>query len=339
MTKDPPFSKVDLISCRNMLIYMGPALQRRTLSIFQRALNAGGSLFLGNLETINSYSEAFSADDRKHRIFSARPLKAEFHEFDTLPDRVQKPGVPPPMVTPGSEDADFQKQAEALLLEHYAPPALIVDPDLQIVHFQGDTSPYLAPGTGQPSFHLLRIVRPELVVDLQMAIYQARRTGVAVHKDAAGFEHQGKPATVGLEVRPIDQRKGQKQKFLVVFQNLTLAKLDEGGPSGAGGHKKRTVETTERLKRELVSTRKHLRVLIAEHQSALAKMSVANEEVVSSNEELQTTNEELETAKEELQSSNEELDTLNNELQRHKTELDILVQELSNCWWVSTYRF
>ncbi len=330
VTKDPPFSKVDLISCRNMLIYMGPALQRRTLSIFQRALNAGGSLFLGNSETINSYSEAFSADDRKHRIFSPRPLKAEFHEFDTLPDRVQKPGVPPPMVTPGSEDADFQKQAEALLLEHYAPPALIVDPDLQIVHFQGDTSPYLAPGTGQPSFHLLRIVRPELVVDLQMAIYQARRTGVAVHKDAAGFEHQGKPATVGLEVRPIDQRKGQKQKFLVVFQNLTLAKLDEGGPSGAGGHKKRTVETTERLKRELVSTRKHLRVLIAEHQSALAKMSVANEEVVSSNEELQTTNEELETAKEELQSSNEELDTLNNELQRHKTELDILVQELSN---------
>ena len=331
VTKDPPFSKVDLISCRNVLIYMGPALQRRTLSIFQRALNAAGFLFLGNSETTYSYPEAFSADDRKHRIFSPQPLKADFHEFDTPPDRGQKLGVPPPMLMPTREDTDFQKQAEGLLLEHYAPPALIVDPELQIVHLQGDISPYLAPGTGQPSFHLLRIVRPELVVDLQMAIYQAGRTGVAVHKDAVQFEHQGKPATVRLEVRPLNKRKGQKQDFLVVFQNLAWVDLDaEREPAGAGGLKKRTVETTERLKRELASTRKHLHVLIAEHQSAQAKMGVANEEVASSNEELQSTNEELETAKEELQSSNEELNTLNNELQRHNTELDILVDELSN---------
>ena len=329
VTRDPPFSKLDLISCRNLLIYMGPALQRRTLSSFQRALNAGGFVFLGNSETINSYSDAFSADDRKHRIFSANPLKAEFHEFDTVPDRVPRPGVRP-ISTPTSKDTHFQKQAEALLLEHYAPPALIVDPDLQILHFHGDTSPYLAP-TGQPSFHLARMVRPELVVELQIAIHQARRTGGAVHKDAVQFEHQGKPATVRLEARPLDKRKGQKQDFLVVFQNLAMVNLEaERKLVGAAGHKKGAVETTEGLKRELTSTRKYLRVLIAEHQSALAKMNVANEEFVSSNEELQTTNEELETAREELQSSNEELHTLNNELQHHNAELDILVQELSN---------
>ena len=131
------------------------------------------------------------------------------------------------------------------------------------MHFQGDTSPYLAPAPGQPSFHLLRMVRPELVVDLQMAIYQARRTGVAVHKDAAQFEHQGKPATVRLEVRPLDKRKGQKQDLLVVFRNLALVNLEaERQPAGAGGHENRTVETTERLERELASIRKHLRVLI-----------------------------------------------------------------------------
>ena len=331
VTRDPPFFKLDLISCRNMLIYMGPALQRRTLSIFQRALNAGGFLFLGNSETVAADSEAFSADDPKHRIFSPKPAKADFHEFDTLPDHIQKLNVPPPRLTPTSEAPDFKKQAEALLLEHYAPPALIVDPDLQIVHFHGDTSPYLAPAPGQPSFHLMRMVRPELVVDLQMAIYQARRTGVAVHKDAAHFEHKGKPATVRLEVRPLDKRKGQRQDLLVVFRNLELVNLDaERKPAGADGHRKRTVETTERLKRELSSVRKHLRVLMAEHQSTQEKMNVANEEVVSSNEELQSTNEELETAREELQASNEELHTLNDELQRQNKESDILVHELSN---------
>ncbi len=332
VTRDPPFSKLDLISCRNLLIYMGPALQRRTLSIFQRALNAGGFLFLGNSETVAGDSEAFSADDRKHRIFSPKPVKTDFHELiNTLSDRVQKLGGPSPKVTPANEDTDFQKEAEALLLEHYAPPALTVDPDLQIVHFHGDASPYLSPAPGQPSFHLLRMVRPELVVDLQMAIYQARRTGVAVHKDAAQFEHQGKPAAVRLEVRPLDKRKGQKQDLLVVFRKLELQNLDaERKLVGAGGHRKRTVETTERLKRELASVRKHLRVLIAEHQSAQEKMSVANEEIVSSNEELQSTNEELETAREELQASNQELRTLNDELQRQNKESDILVHELSN---------
>ena len=332
VTRGPPFSKLDLISCRNLLIYMGPGLQRRTLSVFQRALNAGGFLFLGNSENLSGDSEAFSADDRKHRIFSPKPVKADFHEsINTPASRVQKLGGPSPKVTPADQDADFQKEAEALLLEHYAPPALIVDPDLQIVHFHGDTSPYLAPAPGQPSFHLLRIVRPELVVDLQMAIYQARRTGVAVHKNAAQFEHQGKPATVRLEVRPLDKRKGQKQDLLVVFRNLELPNLDaERKLVGAGGHGKRTVAPTERLKRELASVRKHLRVLIAEHQSAQEKMNVANEEIVSSNEELQSTNEELETAREEQQASNEELRTLNDELQRQNKESDILVHELSN---------
>ena len=329
VTKDPPFFKLDFISCRNMLIYMGPALQRRTLSIFQRSLNARGFLFLGNSETVPG--EVFVAVDRKHRIFSPKPVNADFHEFNTLPDRVQKLGGPSPKPTLTSEDVDFQKQAEALLLEHYAPAALIVDPDLQILHFHGDTSPYLAPAPGPPSFHLLRMLRPELVVDLQIAIYQARRTGVAVHKDAAQFEHQGKPATVRLEARPLDKRKGQKQDLLVVFQNLALVNLDaEREPEGASGHRKRTVETTERLKRELASIRKHMRVLIAEHQIAQEKMSVANEEVISTNEELQSTNEELETTREELQASNEELHTLNDELQRQNKESDILVHELSN---------
>ena len=176
------------------------------------------------------------------------------------------------------------------------------------MHFQGDISPYLAPATGQPSFHLLKMVRPELVVDLRTAIYQARERGVAVHKDAVQFEHQGRPAAVRLEVRPLEKRTARNRISWWCFKTSShLENLDAGGARSSRRARNAPHETTERLERELASTREHLRVLIAEHETAQEEMKAANEEVLSSNEELQSTNEELETAKEELQSSNEEL--------------------------------
>jgi len=331
LATDPPFSKLDLISCRNVLIYMGPALQKRILSIFQYALNPGGFLFLGNSESINGYSDAFTVEDRKHRIFLRKPVVAAFREFNAPSDRLREPAAAPLRVTAASVATDFRKEAETVLLEHYAPPALVVDPSLHIVHFQGDTSPYLLPATGQPSFHLLKMVRPELVVDLRMAIHKARRAGVAVHKDAVPFGHKGQTATVRLEVRPLNKRKGKKQNLLVLFQNLKLASLKEGSEAGGVAiGKKHIAGKVPRLERELASTREHLRALIEEHENAQAEMKAANEEVLSSNQELQSTNEELETAREELQSSNEELNTLNEELRHQNTELDILTQDLTN---------
>ena len=201
------------------------------------------------------------------------------------------------------------------------------------MHFQGDTSPYLAPATGQPSFHLLKMVRPELVVDLRTAIYKARREGITVHKDAVQFEHQGQPAAVRLEVRPLKKRNGKKQDLLVVFQKvepLTSLPIVQGARENAGAKETSLPETAEKLERELASTREHLRALIEEHEAAQEEMKAANEEVLSSNEELQSTNEELETAKEELQSSNEELITLNDELQHSNAELNVLTHDLTN---------
>ena len=225
LAKDPPFSRLDLISCRNVLIYMGPALQKRILSMFQYALKPGGFLFLGNSESISDYSDVFTAEDRKHRIFLRKPAVAAFREFNSPPDRLREADSAEPKATAASVAVDFGKEAEGILLEHYAPPALIVDPDLHIVHFQGDTSPYLAPATGQASFHLLKMVRPELVVDLRAAIYKARREGIAVQKDAVQFKHQGQPAAVRLEVRPLKKRNGKKQDLLVVFQKVEPASL------------------------------------------------------------------------------------------------------------------
>jgi two-component system CheB/CheR fusion protein len=324
LAKDPPFSRLDLISCRNVLIYMGTELQKRILSVFQYALKPGGFLFLGNSESISDYSDAFTAADYKHRIFLRKPAASAFREFQSTADRLPEPDAALVRTSPPSVGVDFRKEAETILLDHYTPPALIVDPDLHIVHFQGDISHYLAPATGQPGFHLLKMVRPELVVDLRTAIYKARREGVTVHKERVQFQHHGQPAAVRLEVRPLKKRNGKKQDLLVVFQKVDPASPDAGRNTGeAAAGRKRAAEKDEGLERELASTREYLRALIAEHETGQEEMKAANQEILSSNEELQSTNEELETAREELQSSNEEL-------QHRNAELSVLTHDLSN---------
>ena len=326
LAKDPPFSRLDFISCRNVLIYMGPVLQKRVLAIFQYALRPGGFLFLGNSESISEYSDAFTAEEPKHRIFLRKPVLASSRGVTAATDqfREAKPAAASTRAPSVAPAPDLRREAEAALLEHYTPPALIVDKDLHIVHFQGDTGPYLAPATGQPILHILKMVRPELVVDLSAVISKARRTGSAAHKDGVVFENPGRADAVRLEVQPLSHgsRKSQ-QDLLIVFQKAEIAAAE---PPARG---KRSSEASK-LARALASTREHLRSLIAERETAQEEMKAANEEVLSSNEELQSTNEELETAKEELQSSNEELITLNDELQHRNAELNVLSQDLGN---------
>jgi len=330
LVRDPPFSRLDLISCRNVLIYMGPALQKRVLSVFQYALKPGGFLFLGNSESIGEdYAEVFGAKDRVHRIFSRKTTAGAAQGLYSAAGDF--PGPEPARPQAVSAEIDFRKEAQAILLDQYTPPALIIDQDFRIVHFQGDVSRYLAPATGQPSFHLLKMVRPELVVDLRATIHRARKTGLTVHKDDVQFQHQGHPAAVRLEVRPLRKRKGASQDLLVVFQKVEPAsaplRLAEGRRTGG---RKQAPGRAERLERELASAREHMRTLIAENETVKEEMKTAHEEALSSNEELHSTNQELETAKEELQSTNEELITLNDELMHHNVELNALTQDLTN---------
>ena len=326
LAKDPPFSRLDLIVCRNVLIYMGPALQKRIMSVFQYALKPGGFLFLGRAESVSEYSDVFATEDRANRIFSRKHVGAGLHGFESPLSGFREPAAAPARISMPGVALDFRREAETALLENYAPPALIVDSNLDIVHYQGDTSPYLAPATGQPSFHLLKMVRPEFVVDLRTLIYKAKRNGKHVRKDVR-FELKGQPASVRLEVRPLKRRSGKKQEFLVVFQKAEPVSLPDVPTAGevAAGKKK-----TTGVERELASTREHLRALIEEHEAAEEETKAANEEILSSNEELQSTNEELEKAKADLQSSNEELITLNQELQHRNDELRVLMHDLTN---------
>ena len=333
LAKDPPFSKLDLISCRNVLIYMGPALQERSLSIFQYALKPTGFLFVGKSESVNACPDSFGIEDRAHRIFARKPPGA-LRRFDfSMSGYDASDTFLEANARPVDSVADFRKEAQQILIERYLPPAFIVDPDLNIIHFQGDTSRYLATATGQSSFHLLKMIRPELVVDLRTAIFKANKKGTTICLDDVRIEDNGKPCALRLEVAPIKGRDSDKSDFLVVFKEMEPSSLTTGEPlrpKGTRPPRRAKREEIGAVERELASVRDSLRSLIGEHQLAQDEMKITHEELVSTNEELQSTNEELETSKEELQSSNEELLTLNSELQRGNNELNVLSTDLNN---------
>jgi two-component system CheB/CheR fusion protein len=325
LASDPPFSKLDLISCRNVLIYAGPLLQNRILAAFQYALKPGGFLFLGKSEAISAYSDIFAVEDRSHKIFSRRPTAGPAAHFEWRMDDRKEQGVAPAKAALPAVAGDFQQQAEQVLLRRYAPPALVIDSNLRVLHFQGDISPYLVLPTGPPTVQLLKMLRPELVLDLSSAISKAKREGTTIATDPVHFERGGQASTVRLEVSPLSKDDAGKPDLLVVFKE-TQTELSRPKIQAKGGKSARD----SRLARELTATREYLSSLIGEHETAQEEMKAAHEEILSSSEELQSTNEELETAKEELQSSNEELQTLNEELLHRNLDLGVLTNDLNN---------
>jgi two-component system CheB/CheR fusion protein len=325
LANDPPFSKLDLISCRNVLIYAGPSLQNRILSAFQYALKSGGFLFLGKSEAISAYSAIFAPEDRNHKIFVRKSSVTQAPHLDWRLDDHKHPDLAPRRIALPALVADFQRQAEQVLLQRYAPPALVIDSDLHILHVQGDISPYVALPTGPPTVHLLKMLRPEFVLDLRRAVSKAQKEGAAAATQPIRFEHGGHPGAVRLEVSPLKKGAASKPDLVVVFNAAPGAELANRKTSAKGREKR-----DSSVERELVATREYLGSLIADHETAQEEMKAAHEEILSSSEELQSTNEELETAKEELQSTNEELLTLNEELLHRNLDLSVLTNDLNN---------
>ena len=332
LTKDPPFSNLDLISCRNVLIYMGAGLQKKTVETFHYALRPGGYLFLGKSESLSAHASLFSLEDRKHKIFSRKLALTLPRVAAASPrastDRGLPEGAPP------APEFDLRKEAERMLLERLAPAAMVVDPDLRVVHFQGDTRLYVAPAIGEPSFHLLRILRPELVVEVRAAIQKVKKKGGAADTGAIRLVGDGGMKRIRVEVLPLRGRRTKGFDFLLLFHEAAVPR----SPEDARGKDNVRAEITGkgaarevvRLRRELNTSHECLRSLVEDHESTYEELNAANEEVLSANEELQSTNEELETTKEELQSSNEELTTLNEELQNRNAELGQLANDISN---------
>ena len=323
VTVDPPFSRVDLVSCRNVLIYMSTVLQERLLPVFHFALNRGGFLILGVAETVGSHGDLFDVIDPAHKIYRRResPHRTQltFMSNQWLPGGAVRPdGVtgPPP---------DFQREADRLAASRYAPPAVLVNEDFEVQQFRGRTAPFLEAPAGQPTTNILRMARDSLFLELRSALTEAKATRAPVSREHLRVSDAGRDIEFTLRIFPVTVATAADLRLLVLFEAADWPMW----PSAAAGPSDRERDTAW-LRQELDASRQYLQSMLDAQEAANQELRAAHEEVLSSNEELQSTNEELETTKEELQSSNEELTTVNEQFQNRNRELDLLADDLSN---------
>jgi two-component system CheB/CheR fusion protein len=323
LIKDPPFSKLDLISCRNVLIYMGTALQKRVLSLFHYALNANGVLFLGSSETVGDASDRFSVLDKKWKIFRAR--RVEILPIDAIELRQvlvsggrAKVGIPASYTPPTVNIGDY---TERLLLERYSPPCCMVNDKGDILYFHGKTGKYLEPASGKATLNIVEMAREGMRLEIRTGL----RKAVTQKKDVvyAGLQvkSNGGYNRVDLEFKYISKPNNLEGLMMVVFNeaNAPFEKKMSKEDKGKIESREKATKRIAAMEYELKSAKEHLQTTIEELETSNEELKSTNEELQSSNEELQSTNEELETSREELQSANEELITVNTELQ-HKIE-------------------
>src|SRR2546425_4521828 len=330
LTRDPPFSRLDLISCLNVLIYLGPVLQKRVIPIFHYALKPTGFLLLGKSEAVGSFSDMFMALDRRHRIY-AKKATPSLLRTDFVPIDLATAGgaAALPAASTARDDLEVQHEADRIVLAKYAPAGVLVNENLDIVHFRGRTGAYLEPGSGQPSLNPMRMARQGLSLELRTAIQKARRKGEPVRKEGIRLDSSGRNRIVSIEVIPLKVRTGGGRYHIVNFEETASA--PERKAAVIRPAKLRAPDREiDRLKKELEATKEYLQSIIEEQNATNEELKSANEEILSSNEELSSTNEELETAKEELQATNEELTTVNEELQNRNLELSQLNNDLNN---------
>jgi two-component system, chemotaxis family, CheB/CheR fusion protein len=325
MTCDPPFSRLDLISCRNVLIYHTAEAQQRALAMFHYALLPHGVLILGSSESSGARPDLFSALSSRERIFTKKTARTHT-SFRVGPGEPRRPHA---FAVGRSSDSTALtqlacKEADRILLGRVAPASVLVDPDLQIVQFRGQPGPYIRPASGTASLSVLKMVHPALSPELRRALKPVRGMLKASSK-VVSLDIDGVTIEVRMEVLPIHVAQTQPRHALVMFHPLPAQRKVSEGP--APGKRRPAVE---QLKRELATARDQLQSLIAEHDAATDALQGALESGQSSNEELQSTNEELETAKEELQSTNEELSTVNDELHARNLELNQLNSDLAH---------
>jgi two-component system CheB/CheR fusion protein len=333
ITADPPFSRLDLISCRNVLIYLGPELHRRCIPQFHYALNPGGYLILGPAETVGAFHELFEPIDKRSKIYAKKILSGrravELGTYSNLDTK----RLAAPSVFSGIGFHDFNPQllaaADRIILNAYAPAAVIVDGDLHVQQFRGRTEPYVEHTAGPATLNVLQLVQRSLVADLRATIRNALKSDMPARKERALVKFDGKTIDVNLEVVPFKIPGSEKPWLLIIFDERTKAIIRPAKPPRALGKTAAQRELVE-LRRELEATKESLQAIIQEHEAINEELKAASEEIESSNEELQSTNEELETAKEELQSTNEELTTLNEELSNRNLEMMQVNSDLNN---------
>jgi two-component system CheB/CheR fusion protein len=320
---DPPFSRLDLISCRNLLIYLRRDVQPRVLELFHYALRPDGVLLLGTSET-GDESDLFRTVSKPHCIYQKRNVPQSELQLPVFPLSPAHRGARPPSGQPEEQPADLHTygQIHLTLLEEYAPPSLVVGAQQKVVHLSPHVGRFLVHGAGEPTTGALKLVRPEFRAALGEGLHAARE-GRATESEPIPVNINGENRVVALAVRPATG-SGERDGFVLVVFNESDANAADETPSA-----KEADETDSRAV-ELVRTRQRLQSLIEDHEASKEEMQAANEELQSSNEELRSTMEELETSKEELQSMNEELRTVNQENRNKVEELASLSADLQS---------
>ncbi len=321
LLKDPPFSRLDLVSCRNLLIYLQRETQQRLFELFAYALREPGFLFLGTSESVEGTRGLFAAISKKHRVFRGRNVTRPGPPFPILrPLRRDAPATPKGPVERPPSLGDLHTR---LLLAHHAPPSVIVGEGNQILHLAGGVGRYLTIPPGEPTHDLLRVAHPSLRPELRTALFYARDRGRTTDGQRVRATLGGDPVGVLLTVRPLADSERTEGLLQVVFEEAPaepVPPLEDGAAQPA----------LDYVEDELRRTRERLQSTIEEYETSNEELKASNEELLSMNEELQSTTEELETGREELQSINEELSTVNQELKTKIEELNRANADLQN---------
>lgn len=340
---DPPFSRMDLVSCRNVMIYLSQTLQRRVIPIFHYALNPTGFLMIGSTEgLLGAGSELFEMTDKKQKIYRKRLVSTpvSFGFSVNHPDHnggggeAPRASAPPPDTS--KAPVELQREADRLLLARYTPPAVVINDQLDIIQSRGHTGAFLELPTGKASLNLLKMARPGLLFELQSAIDEARKNGVEAQRQNVRVGDNGPAKDVTLRVIPFKTPVHDQFSFLIVFEpQLSADAVRPGDPPSTSAPLTKAKQSERdkqigQLKQELAATKEYLQSIIETQEATNEELQSANEEIQSGNEELQSTNEELQTSKEELESANEELHTVNEEMQHRNELLTQLNNDLNN---------
>ncbi len=312
MLKDPPFAKLDLISCRNVLIYIEPLLQKKALSTFHYSLNEKGFLVLGKSETTGGQADLFKTIDKIEKIYLRTEVARRFVHADAEGKSPEAKEAVKPSWKVEDIKLDFQKTADQILLQEYTPAGVVINEHLDIVHFRGDTGAYLMPSPGKPNLNLIKMAREGLGFELRSVIHKAKTTNGPATKEGVSMQLNGIDRKVNIKVIPLP--KTIDPFYLVLFQESVV--LETKKPRRVTGKEKNDVKDIriQQLERELAQAREDMRGITEDQDAFNEELQSANEELLSGSEELQSVNEELETTKEELQSGNEELTIVNQEL-------------------------
>ena len=341
--RDPPFSRQDVISCRNLLIYLQRPLQDNVFNIFHYALRPGGYLFLGNSESAEGLHEMFKVIDKSYRIYQAKPWTTQRPHVPSIPltiRRTERSGHHaselPYNIAQYTDEPAALDEKHRKAIETYGPPSILIDENYAILHISETAGRYLFQPKGPITSDVIKLVRPELQLELRTALFQAFEKKKAAFSKPVSVQFNGHPQQVILSVRPrmesLEQGRGSVKQALVIFLEDEFDEQAEHviAAEATEVDERHSNTLVARLEGEIVRLREQLQITIEEYESSNEEMKAANEELQSINEEYRSATEELETSKEELQSINEELQTVNNEMKGKLDEISRGKDELQN---------